>query len=105
MNLDISLAISIVAVCIPFLAALTDRKKVHSDITTQIVENVQKSILLREADIAYLEKNLAKCYIEKKHLQSYINFLWDWILQNAKTPKRPKTFEKFVLRKDSRWMD
>jgi hypothetical protein len=97
--MDISLLISIFAVAVPFVAALTDRKKVNSDITTQIVESVKKSIEMREDDIKYLEKKLVECRAESLHRQDYYEYLWQWIRDNVKIKPRPKTYEKFKVRK------
>lgn len=84
---------------LPFFSAWLDSRRLTGDIPQKVIENVSKSIDLREKDIAYLKQIKEQDEVYKNHLLDYIDYLWAWIRKNKpKRVKAPKALEFFGLR-------
>ena len=84
---------------LPFFTAWLDTRRLTGDIPQKVIDNVAKSIEIREKDIEYLMKRSGDDEIYKNHLLEYINYLWAWIKKHKpQRIKAPKVLEAFIQR-------
>lgn len=89
---------------LPFFSAWLDSRKLTGDIPQKVIDNVAKSIEIREKDIEYLtkksiddEETKIKLHEENNRLNQYIDYLLQWIKKHKpKRAKAPDVLETFL---------